>query len=541
MNGRRVMRVTSCSRVLCLAFTFAIAIAFGSSQTATGQALSKGQKISCIGGNAGGFECEEADLLSVLTLVELGSTESCGSGSVKHACEVNDMWGWTDDESGREFALVGMEDGAAFVEISNPLSPIYLGRLPHNGAATSLWRDIKTYRHYAYIVAGSQGGIGIQVFNLFELVVHGGPPSTFVATYEYPEDRTWLKNAHNIVINEETGFAYVVGATGNKSCGGGLHMVSLANPAVPQFAGCFQAVGTGLVGGGYTHDAQCVVYHGPDPDHQGSEICMSANETHVVIADVTDKSSPYTISTADYPGTRYIHQGWLTEDHKYYIQNDESDERFGVVSNTRTLIWDVIDLDDPVLIKEYLAPNTSIDHNLYVKGNFVYQSNYVDGLRILDISDIMHPVEVAHFDTHPLAEGCCSFDGTWSNYPFFESGVIAVTSSIDGLFLIEPTVQGTVISAEEEVTPTKFVVTEAYPNPFSERLTITIGIPTTQQLTVAIYDLLGRKVKSIYSGLVSGGGEHRLAVEIEDLPTGRYFYRVIGEDFTVSKPITRVK
>ncbi|MCH8121572.1 MAG: choice-of-anchor B family protein [Bacteroidetes bacterium] len=527
------MLVSKFLRTVSIGVVFAFVGISGSTQSVTAQTLNKGQKISCIGGKAGGFDCEEADLLSVLSLEELGSTETCGTPGKEHMCEVNDLWGWTDEESGSEYVLVGMQDGTAFVDISDPINPIYLGRLPHNGAASSIWRDIKTYQHYAYIVADSQGGIGIQVFDLLELVFHEGAPRTFVATYEYPEDRTSLTSSHNIVINEETGFAYVVGAKGTTRCGGGLHMVSLANPEVPQFAGCFAA-------GGYTHDAQCVVYRGPDVDHQGSEICMGANASQIVISDVTDKSAPFTISSADYPGTRFIHQGWLTEDHKYYIQNDEADEKNGVVANTRTLIWDVIDLDDPVLIKEYLAPNTSIDHNLYIKGNLVYQSNYVEGLRILDITNIMNPVEVAHFDTHPNQTGCCSFGGTWSNYPFFESGVIAVNSSVDGLFLIELTVQGTVISNGDEVTPTKFVVSDAYPNPFNDRLTITVGIPSTQRIRVAIYDVLGREVRSVYSGLVSGGAEHRLAADIDDLPAGPYYYRVIGEDFTVSKPITKV-
>ncbi|GMQ83267.1 MAG: hypothetical protein BMS9Abin05_2762 [Rhodothermia bacterium] len=539
MLGSRFLRTVSTGVVFVIVF---VGVS-GSTRSATAQTLNKGPKTACIGGNAGGFDCNEADLLARLTLEDLGSTETCGTAGKERMCEVNDLWGWTDDETGKEYVLVGMENGTAFVDISDPITPLYLGRLPHNGAGPSIWRDVKTYQNYAYIVADSQGGNGIQVFDLLVLASHEGAPSIFVATYEYPEDRTSLTRAHNIAINEETGYAYVVGARNSSNarvCGGGLYMVSLANPVVPEFAGCFSAGGTGLAGTGYTHDAQCVVYRGPDQDHAGSEICMSANETHVVIADVTDKSNPFTISKVTYPDSRYIHQGWLTEDHKYYIQNDELDERQDpLITNTRTLIWDVIDLDDPVLIKEYFAPNTSIDHNLYVKGSFVYQSNYVDGLRILDITDIMNPMEVAYFDTHPANLGI--WDGSWSNYPFFESGAIAVNSSVDGLFLIELTVQGTVIPNEKDVTPSEFVISEAYPNPFNDRLTITVGIPRTQQLTVAIYDVLGREVKSIYSGLVSGGGEFRLAADVDDLPAGQYFYRVIGENFTVSKPITRVK
>lgn len=514
-----------------------------------------GNKVVCVEGSAGGYDCNEVNMLSILTPQELGSTETCGTPGKDRFCDLNDIWGWTDPDTGNEYALVGMEDGTAFVNISDPYHPIFLGSLPHNGVATSLWRDIKTYKNYAYIVADSRGGIGIQVFDLRELGSLSSSPRTFAATYEYPEDRTSLTSAHNIVINEETGFAYVVGSHGSRSCGRGLHMVDLVNPARPEFAGCFALAGTGRAFSGYTHDAQCVIYNGPDQDHFGREICISANETHVVIADVTDKGAPFAISSATYPNSSYIHQGWLTEDHRYYLQNDEGDERTDpLIPKTRTLIWDVIDLDDPVLVKEYFGPNRTVDHNLYIKGNLVFESNYVDGIRIIDITDILNPVEIAHFDTHP--DDLSVFDGTWSNYPFFESGVVVVSSSVDGLFLLEPTVPGWISipdsggsgggengneEHEESETPIEDVILEAYPNPFSDFLTIVLGVTTTQHLTVTVHDMLGRTVKTIYSGVVSGGGEYRLAADFDDLPAGIYFYRATGENFTISKPITRMK
>ena len=49
-----------------------------------------------------------------------------------------------------------------------------------------------------------------------------------------------------------------------------------------------------------------------------------------------------------YPNFAYTHQGWLTEDHRYLFVNDEQDE--GDEAKTRTLIFDVQELDDPVFV-----------------------------------------------------------------------------------------------------------------------------------------------------------------------------------------------
>jgi choice-of-anchor B domain-containing protein len=363
-----------------------------------------------------------------------------------------------------------------------------------------------------------------------------GTPITFEPSGVY----NGFSSAHNIVINQDTGYAYVVGARGPTSCGGGLHMVSLADPTNPAFAGCFSHGETGRRGTGYTHDAQCVTYRGPDSDYRDREICVGANETHISIADVTDKSAPIAVAKADYPFTHYAHQGWLTEDHQYYIQNDELDEANSLdVNRTRTLIWDIVDLDDPILLKEYFAEGTSTDHNLYVKGDFVYQSNYIDGLQVLDISDIMNPINVASFDTHP--DNVSRYAGTWSNYPFFRSGAVAVTSSVDGLFMVQPTVAGTSVETEEIIMPEDFVLTTAYPNPFSDRLTISMTVPVTQPLRVVLYDLLGREIDVLFEGIVSGGVVERIDTATPDLPDGQYFYRIEADDFTFTRPITHVK
>jgi choice-of-anchor B domain-containing protein len=271
----------------------------------------------------------------------------------------------------------------------------------------------------------------VQIFDLTRL--RNVPVFT---TFSEDGRYTGVSSVHNIAINEATGFAYAVGSNGGgNTCGGGLHMLDLSNPSSPAFAGCFADASTGRTGTGYTHDAQCVVYAGPDATYAGREICIGSNETAISIADVTDKGAPMALSTGYYPDARYVHQGWLTEDHRYFIQNDELDEATGVVSLTRMLVWDVTDLDDPVLVTEHPGPTPAIDHNVYIRDGIAYQSNYHFGLRLVDLATPVTPVEAGYFDTY-LADDATGFNGSWSNYPFFASGIIVVTSSEEGLFVL---------------------------------------------------------------------------------------------------------
>ena len=385
-----------------------------------------GQKVDCTGGAAATYDCQAVDLVSFIPLEDLG---------VARGVRLSDVWGWTDPETGAEYALIGHLEATAFLDLSDPLHPVYLGSLPRTeGAPGSTWRDIKVYRDHAFIVADGAGAHGMQVFDLTQLRDVHNPPVTFTETAHYDG----IFSAHNIVIDEETGFAYTVGnSAGGETCGGGLHMINIQDPKHPTFAGCFGHEGTGRAKTGYSHDAQCVVYHGPDAAYRGREICFSANETAISIADVTDKENPVPIGTGAYPDFGYVHQGWLSEDHKYFFQNDELDELGHKVDRTRTLIWDVTDLDDPILAKEYFGPTSATDHNLYVKGSLMYQTNNASGLRIIDVSDPLNPVEVGHFDTTPFGKDVAGFNGTWSSYPYFRSGMIVVTSRREGVFILK--------------------------------------------------------------------------------------------------------
>jgi choice-of-anchor B domain-containing protein len=386
-----------------------------------------GSEVACSGGIAGPFPCSNVKLMSYVPVSGLGG----GTG-----VELNDLWGWVDPQTNREYAIVMRNDGTAFVDVTDPLNPAYLGFLPiPAGANPNTWHDVKVYANHAFIVADGAGPHGIQVFDLTTL--RGVTiPRTFSVVTRY----TNVASAHNIFINEATGFAYSVGgSSGGTTCGGGLHMVNIQNPGNPTFAGCFSDPLTGRSGTGYTHDVQCVIYAGPDAAYTGKEICFGSNETAISISDVTTKAAPVAISRAAYPAVAYTHQGWLTPDQKYFLVNDELDELQSSVVGTRTLVWDVTDLDDPVLVNQYLGPTNATDHNHYIRGNRMYMSNYQFGLRVVDVTNPLAPSQLGFFDTAPNLGNTPGFGGSWSNYPFFPSGNIVMTSRNEGFYVLRTT------------------------------------------------------------------------------------------------------
>ena len=374
-------------------------------------------------GEAQGYECSGVDLLSVVSIARLGGAEGT---------ELSDLWGWTDPSTGREYALVGRTDGTVFVDVTDPTDPQVVGELPLTpGAQPSKWRDVKVYADHAFIVADNAGAHGMQVFDLRRLRGATNTPVTFDADAVYRN----IASAHNIVIDTVAGMAVATGANrGGETCGGGLHMIDISTPQSPAFAGCFNDPATGSFGNGYTHDAQCVTYTGPDTRYAGRRICFGSNVTTLSIADVSDPAQPTALSSAGYPGVAYMHQGWLTDDQRYFFSDDESDE-FIEGRPTRTLIWDVSDLEDPVFLSEYLGTTRATDHNLYVRGDRVYQANYTSGLRVLDISTPRSPTEIAFFDVLPGTNEP-GFFGAWSVYPFFRSGTLVVSSINEGLFVL---------------------------------------------------------------------------------------------------------
>ena len=371
----------------------------------------------CVGNMAGIYPCNGLDLMGYID----ADTLTGGTG-----VDGSDIWGWTDPVTNREYALVAMENRTAFVDVTNPISPIFLGSL-NSSAGSSPWRDVKTYNNYAFIVADNVGSHGMQVFDLTRLRNVENPPETFSEDAIY----TGAGSCHNIVINENEGVAYLVGCISTN--GGGPIFIDISTPTNPTLLGDYTA-------GGYSHDAQVVTYNGPDQDYQGKQIYVGSNGNtdKVIILDVTDKTNVIPISDFTYTQTRYAHQGWFTEDQKYFILGDELDEQ-GLGFNTKTLIFDFTDLDNPVLSSNHFGATLAIDHNGYVKDNEYYLANYRAGMRVFNIDNIGAAsnalTETHYFDTYPPNDNA-NFNGTWSVYPYFGSGNIIISDIEKGLFIV---------------------------------------------------------------------------------------------------------
>ena len=392
------------------------------------------------------FECDGYDLMGYVSLDEMNADSG------------NDSWGWTDSTTGKEYALMGLDNGTGIIDISIPTAPLYLGKIP-TATEPSSWRDLKVYNDHVFIVSEAEGH-GMQVFDLKQL--RGlDSKKNFTADHIY----TGYGQAHNIAINTETGYAYTAGSgvAGNGRPGFGIHALNIVDPLSP-------VLELQLSDFGYTHDAQIINYKGPDSDYFDKEIYVGSNETKVVFVDVTDKTDPQLISEFFYDD-EYTHQAWLTEDHSYALLGDELDELdkstqpWSLKTNvqTRTIVIDIRDLDNPTLHFNYLSDTEAIDHNGYVLGSNYYLASYTSGMRVIDIINIEQKSfsEVGFFDTHAdnhdhnlikttsnvwsdpgdhdgkKGQEIEAFNGAWNVYPFFKSENIIISDINSGLFIVK--------------------------------------------------------------------------------------------------------
>ena len=390
------------------------------------------------------YECENYDLVGFVSLEEMEAESG------------NDCWGWTDPLTNKEYALMGLDNGTAIIDISKPTKPKYLGKISTETVPSS-WRDLKIFDNHVFIVSEAENH-GMQVYDLEQLRVINDVQN-LTPSFVYSNHGS----AHNIAINTKTGYAYTAGI-GSSSNPVGIYALNINNPIDPKLELEYPDFG-------YSHDAQIVNYNGPDTDHFGKEIYVGSNENKVVFVDVTDKSNPKLISEFFYDH-QYTHQSWLTEDHSFALLGDELDE-LDLTSNpivlkenvkTRTVVIDIRDLDNPILHFNYTSDTKAIDHNGYVHGSKFYLASYTSGLRVVDISNIQQKniIEVGYFDTHiddghshdmrfnfsnrqsdpgehigKKGQEIEAFNGAWSVYPFFKSENVIISDINSGLFIVK--------------------------------------------------------------------------------------------------------
>ncbi|MBI5433944.1 MAG: choice-of-anchor B family protein [Planctomycetes bacterium] len=348
-----------------------------------------------------GFQASGIELLSWLPLPDLKPG----------ADNANSCWGYVSP-SGREYGIIGLSNGTAFVEITNPGNATVVATIT---GPTSLWRDVKTYQTYCYAI--SEGGGGIQVMDLSQI---DSGVVTLVNTVTTGGDLA----THTLALDAQSGFLYRAGGVDN-----GLRIYSLANPADPSLVGQWQTK--------YVHEASVFTY--TSGTYAGKQIAFCCggynngwNSTGLDILDVTNKSNIVVLGHLSYSGAQYCHQGWLSDDKQYFYIDDEFDE--GGVGFTKTYVIKVTNLSAPQHVNTFTNTSTAIGHNLYTRGNRLYASNYRAGLRVFDKTNQTSPTEIAYFDTWPDDDDA-HFNGLWNNYPFFPSNVVIGSDIEKGLFV----------------------------------------------------------------------------------------------------------
>lgn len=377
-------------------------------------------------------------LRSRLDLTQLGAPGADANSMLASA------WGWTDPLNGNEYALMARRSDLAIVNITNPDVPVLVGNVQRTaGTSATMWRDVRVVGNWAYIGVDSANH-GIQSFDLTR--VRGvTTPTLFTADALY----TGVSNSHSLGVNLNISTPYLYAAGSNTMSGipsvpqtnGGLQVLDVSNPLAITTAASWQS-------DSYIHESTVFTYSGPDIAHLGKELVFNAtgraSTTNAFsIVDASNKAQLTRLSELTYPNARYAHQGYLTDDQRFFLLNDELDETETDTGGlTRTHVIDVSDLDAPVYKGFVEWGNGSIDHNLYIAGDFIYQANYTRGIRIHKLGDLDSAdpndwirSDIAWLDTFPANDGQ-SFNGAWQVYPYFASGSIIVSDINGGMFVV---------------------------------------------------------------------------------------------------------
>ena len=338
----------------------------------------------------------------------------------RFGAEYNDCWGYRHT-NGTEIAIIGGIEDIFFINITVPANPvlIYTHHVENVNGTTnqSLWRDFKTYSHYAY-AAADEGDSGLLIFDLSNV-----PTSVTMVT----QTNTFWSRTHNIFIDELNGRLY---AAGSNTISNGLKILDLtATPANPTQIGAIPLNG---LGGGYVHDVYV---------RNNIAYCSHGSLAKLQMYDMSNLGNVTLVGVIDnYPEEGYNHSSWLNETGNMLVMADEtqgSDLKLVDVSDPLNISSEDIhtfysELEGPA------APGASVAHNPFIKGDLAYIAYYHDGVQVFNISNPLDIQLLAYYDTYENT-AYSGYDGCWGVYPFFPSGVIIGSDQNNGLFVMEIT------------------------------------------------------------------------------------------------------
>ncbi len=356
-----------------------------------------------------GFASTRLEAQDSLNFTKLGgwvtdSTNGCDGDGYAY----NDIWGYEAD--GREYAIVGSCWGTHFIDVTDPLNPVEIDNFAGKNQNV-VWRDFKTYQHYAYAVADG-GGNSLQIFDLQYL------PDSVVKVY----DTTDLSaSAHSIFIDGNRAYlsSNLRGGTSRA-----LEVLSLADPINPVLVGSYLKDKFG----------NCSLCLHDTYVRNDTAYCSAGNDG-LFIYDFSDLNSPHLINRIEYYTDQgYNHSSWLTEDGHVLVMADE------VPYGMKVKLFDLTDILDIEEVAAFESHEFATVHNPFIRGNEVYLSYYLDGLQVYNIDDPANPQRISYYDTYPQNDSTQSsysrYQGCWGVYPFLTSRNIIATDITHGLFVL---------------------------------------------------------------------------------------------------------
>lgn len=418
-------------------------------------------------------------------------------GNLHSYSTYGDIWGYTDS-SGTEYALLcARNNGLSIIDITNS-PPVEVGFVPSIYPGSSDSKDVKVYENYAFLI---NENAPIQIIDLSD----PGNPQT-VQTIELESG----SGSHNCYVYN--GYLFVVG----NHIIGGMEIFDITNPLSPLRVGSFEPF--------YYHD----VYVRND-----TAFAAGIYGNGIDIIDVSSVEEPSLIARFNYPNSG-AHNVWTTEDGRYVFVGDE----IGHAGN-HTRVFDISDTENIEYVADIIIDSSAIAHNCYVKGDLLFIGHYTEGVRVFDVSNPEIPVEIAYYDTYP--PNAYGYLGTWSVYPFFESGKIIASDMQTGLYVMQMSNNPTAITRKtSRYIPSTVELDQNFPNPFNPSTIISFYLPKTSEVTVKIYDSLGRVVDELVSDKLSSGS-HNIRWIAKDVAAGVYFYQLKSDDFTLTRKMVLLK
>lgn len=330
-------------------------------------------------------------------------------GTLQYNVELSAIWGYTAPDS-TEYALVGTYDGTSIVSLANPAAPREVAFID---GTNSIWRELKTWGHYIYVVADgtSDGILIIDANNLPNSTTH----HFYKPTITIGNATDSITKAHTLYI--EGDYLYLSGTNMN---GGGVLIFDIAsNPLAPVYVGCIPSPI-------YAHD--CFVRN----DTLWTADIMDG---FFSVYDISNKSTPVHLANQNTPN-HFTHNVWISGDGRTLFTTDERADAF-------VTAYDVSDLSNITELDRYrsrgAATSGVIPHNAHVLNDYVWTSYYTDGVILIDGSRPQNLVEVGRYDSYLGTQQ--GFYGDWGVYPYFRSGLVILSDINTGLHVLNPTYQ----------------------------------------------------------------------------------------------------